>query len=353
MLPYIKIKQIFSILIIMTLAISIVVAIAWKANLPISKNNGFKRSFDPLPKKLIAVSGRQKDITGIIGATKHSLYFRLKEPNKLLVLNRPLTFPHYLSLNLPENKVGPVFNSFVDSPLVRILLGNSHAVISGNLIDPKLQFQSLSTPAFSHAVPISDYSFILRVYEQKAGKLDQIFAKASLSEKTYLPEKSISNQQGDAGISNDGWLSYDTKTHLTAYVFFYRNGFIALDTNLNLTYKGKTIDTLYSYQTKAAGFANADTKMFTNYAPSRIINMANCVDNGRLYNWSLIKADNENSSSFNQNTVIDVYNLQNGIYEGSFYIPAYKEEKPEQFRVFDGLIIVLYKSYIITYQLNS
>jgi len=47
--------------------------------------------------------------------------------------------------------------------------------------------------------------------------------------------------------------------------------------------------------------------------------------------------------------VIDVYQITNGHYRGSFYIPEFKEERMKEFEVAAGKIIALYDDYVVIY----
>jgi hypothetical protein len=118
-----------------------------------------------------------------------------------------------------------------------------------------------------------------------------------------------------------------------------------LDTNLNLKYRASTIDTITSIDIKTG----AQKQTITATTPVRVVNSKSKVSEGKLYNISKLIADNESISSFNENAVIDIYNLTNGQYEKSYYVPLYKRDKIVDFRKTGAGFIVVYKTHIATF----
>ena len=91
----------------------------------------------------------------------------------------------------------------------------------------------------------------------------------------------------------------------------------------------------------------------TNYTPTRNVNFESSVSNGQLFVNSAIIADNESHRDFERNSVIDVYNLTDGSYKISFYIPYYMGRRMQHFKVYKNGIIVLYNDAMIVFQLPA
>jgi hypothetical protein len=349
-----KTNHILAIFLVMFSAVGVVGVLAWKTSAEANRLNGFKRKVEQIKIKRVNAFARDENIGRIVGANANALYFQTKIPGNFFILDPQLKNPRYMSINIPVNsETATAFSSTVDSPSIKVYLGNMHGVIYGNMIDKKFQFLDFGTSGYTRSVSISDHSFIVRAFDKKNEKLDQIFIRSSPVERKILRENNILERKGDGGIPTDGMLHYDPTTHLITYVFFYHNGFLTLDTNLNLVYKGNTIDTLKSFQTKARGYAVGGEAEFTNYTPSKIVNSTNLVYDGYLYNHSMLKGDNEKMSDFKDNSAIDVYDLKNGSYQGSFYIPAYEDQRMEDFRIYRNTITVLYKNYVVNYELHD
>jgi hypothetical protein len=119
--------------------------------------------------------------------------------------------------------------------------------------------------------------------------------------------------------------------------------------------KLKTIDTISTVQTEFGKIKNNSNGagIITNKSPIKVVNYESCVNQGKLFNYSSVKADNEDEEKFRRNSVIDVYNLKNGAYEHSFYIPPYKGSKLKRFAVYGQTLVVIYKKDIVVYKISS
>jgi len=67
---------------------------------------------------------------------------------------------------------------------------------------------------------------------------------------------------------------------------------------------------------------------------------------------SALLANNENKNALDNASVIDVYNISDGKYQCSFYIPDFNKHKITDFIVSGKTIIALYDHFINTYRLN-
>jgi hypothetical protein len=169
-----------------------------------------------------------------------------------------------------------------------------------------------------------------------------------LKKKHSIIEDHFSERNVESLFANDGLLYYDSTTHLACYTYIYQNGFICMDTNLNLKLTARTIDTLTKREIKVAHVESS----YTMKQPPQIVNYVGAVAAGNLFLQSMLQADNEYSLDFTENAVIDVYNLINGSYKGSFYIPPFNGKKPHQFHVIDKTLYAVYGKTVILYDLD-
>ncbi len=347
-----SIRHIFFILATIIIAIGIVVVLAWNIASPNYEKNGFSRNFVVKALGQLSMAKKNQEVTDICGATPYHLYFKTKTPGRILITNHDLQTTQYSTLNVTnDKKTASLFYCFVDSPWVSILAGNVPAAIISQF-DKTATTYKFPAGSFTRAVMLAPYSYVLRSFDSTLKMADQIFIKGNPASGYLERKKNIIATKHDAGLATDGLLNYDKMTHLITYVFFYQNQFLCLDTNLNVVYNRNTIDTTNTNRTQTGNFFSArKTNTFTTTGPARFINGRSCVDNKKLYINSKLKADNETDENFMHNSVIDVYNIKNGQYESSFYIPSYKGENMINFKIINRIIIVLYKTYMISYRL--
>ena len=348
-------KHIIGSLTTITCAIAVVTLLAWKTMKPINQKNGFTRSIQNSNLPILNIINSEEVITGIADITANHLYFKLKDPSKLYVTDYNLRGGHYIQLKIPRSdKLISGTHYFIDSSNVNMLSGRLPAVIitGTDTLSDLIKFPSKQ---FTRVARIGPTSYIFRGFDTTIKTIDQIFLKGDPFTRSIQRENNVTNKRGDAGISTDGLLHYDTKTNLIIYTHFYKSLFFCLDTNLNLVYKANTIDTLSS-DSSWAGRSKSNQKNvfnYTNTAPKRLHNYESCVAFGKLYNQSKLKADNEDNTVSSNNATIDIYNVKDGKYQGSIYIPHYKDEKIKQFRVLTDRIVVQYKTSIVTYKYNA
>lgn len=313
--------------------------------------SGFKRTLLTSEPALQSVTEKNEDVTAIVGKTKDHLYFQTIHPQKLLRTDIDLKNPAFVNLNVIENDLtSAAFSTIVDSPLIHVMTGNTRSVYQGALnTNLTREYRVPDSIPFTRAVSISPSTYVLRGHVKLK---DQVFLKVNVQNGERLDEKNISEKNGDGGLATDGLLHYDSSTHLLTYVYFYGNQTLCLDTNLQLVYKGRTIDNTFDVQTEAAAVSNGKLTEYTNVAPSRIVNWESCVDNGKLYNNSMLQADNENPEAAASKSVIDVYDIKSGKYLSSFYLPRQNKEKLMRFKVFGDLLVAVYQHSIATYQLH-
>lgn len=342
-------KPAWGILTIMLTAISMVASLAWISLREVNRNNGFTRAFSVTGLVQLNVKEKEKTIVGICGATPYHIYFKTADPARLWVTDNLLENGKYITLNIPNGaRVSSAFSTEVDSPFVNVMAGNVPGIIKADINGGPPFLSRFPTALFTRAVVISNDTYLFRGFDTTEKLAGQIFIKGNTQTRELKRAPRIVDQGLDrAGISTDGYLNYDQQTGLLMFVSFYRNKFFCIDTNLNLIYASHTIDTMTNFQVETGESSN----FITNTTPTREINDLGRASNGQLYNLSKLRADNEMTGRFSSNAVIDKYDIRTGKYNGSLYIPYYKREKISDFRIVGDKLLVLYRSYLILYQL--
>ncbi|MGS2741844.1 hypothetical protein [Sinomicrobium sp. M5D2P17] len=345
-------RSILFILFTLFLAVSVVLALHIAA--PKKENHkhaGFDRVFAPgnILKPLDTLD------------LKYNSYYIAGADTDHVYLGNYTAFNHILSANLKNIKDTTQYKIKADSiekymgikvrlysSYFYLLDGNMSIIHRGN-VKNWIAYPYMDGTNFSKALPISDTSLALIKIHNFKNTFYKIIK--GNSEPEIFP--SLLEEQHEEGLfSTDGELYYDKNTEQLVFIYFYRNEFLYMDKNFNIKYKAHTIDTINEVKIKT-GNISSENKI-TMSAASLIVNKKHCISINYLYNNSNILAANENTNIFENNSVIDIYSLEDkGQYQHSFYIPSFKEKKMKEFVVINNSIILArYEQYIIAYQLN-
>ncbi len=218
---------------------------------------------------------------------------------------------------------------------------------------PELRMNTITLPdigSFTGVLPISGRSLILRTYSNalKKSTLTKIsLCNQCIKETTNLLDRSI-----DGYYSCDGTMCFDYDSHEFIYVYRYMNQFIKADSNLNLVYRSRTIDTIRIPQIKIGSYQTSMGASTTFAAPPLAVNNFASASKGLLYIHSLLRSDSEDEKMFNHYFVIDTYELTDGHYKFSFYLPKEKGAVLKDFLVIDKTLFILYDHFIQRFELT-
>lgn len=219
------------------------------------------------------------------------------------------------------------------------------------------QFWMLSGQRFDEPRSLSAGTLVVRSFVKNKSESHLELLKISLAQQASPGQHYRLPPQVDGIFCADGWLHYDARAASLYYMYFYRGTFLCLDTNLNLRYKAKTVDTvqwakirvnMYNQRLKngtgilrksPAGLPTTVNKYFTV--------SGNCV-----YIQSGLRADNESAASRRKEESIDVYEGNSGRYLHSFYLPKYKGLNMRQFEVASQNLIAIYDQFLVIYRLE-
>jgi hypothetical protein len=285
----------------------------------------------------------------IAGGTAHTAYLgNTTSPSNLVEVN--LDASNIKSITLQAKSIDTIRfwapRIKVDSPFFYFADGTRPVIYRGTTSD-----WSICGKAFGNAYFV-DFTL--------AGSSSILVRSVSSSTQEYVLGKEVDGmvpqftptllqKQIDGRFCVDGMLHYDGNGRLV-YVYYYRNQFIVADTSLNLVYRGKTIDTVSHAQIHIASIASK--KMNTHTAPPLYVNKHSCTWNGLLFVNSGLLSRNEDRQLFLDSSVIDVYDLANGHYRFSFYIPGVNGKKMHDFAVFGNRLFVLIDTRVFTWKLE-
>jgi len=342
----------FGIVCICSLALILLVRFS---HLPNEHTNGFARRWlEPKEFKFLNELQISNSIQDIVGTTNDHLFFSTLNPQWLFMLDEKLQNQDtiFFPIKLFE-KLLSAYTFFVDSPNVYLHANNIPALFIGSLVDTKkFSGLKLKTSLFTKSVQISPKYMVLRGFDSSGTR--QTFQKInSMTGKIESQQVIVPQPKNDLGFSTDGWLKYDPFTKRILFVEFYQNSFFCLDSNLNLIYQGKTIDTTNTNSVSIKPNVIGNKEYLMPSSSRTLINKITFVNNGYLFINSGLIADNESPKLFRQNAIIDVYRIQNGTYVGSFYLPYRHENKIMSIVYQSDKLFVLYaKGIISVFNLN-
>ncbi|MCD9014742.1 hypothetical protein [Parachryseolinea silvisoli] len=278
---------------------------------------------------LLVLKTKEKDSTGIALTDSTEITLKIKNVERLK-FKRPRT-------------------SVMD-PYFYIMDGVMPGLYRGKLNEWKADsFMFDKAAYFIDGIPFSSKSFAIKSIssltdEQVLGRI-----KADSPYVKFAP--GILQKQIDGKFCTDGMLHYDRSTGKLVYLYYYRNQYMVMDTSMNVLYRGNTIDTIS--HAKVSGAAISSERAYTMDTPPVTVNETSCVSNGLLFVKSPLLSKNEYEDAFKLQSAVDVYDLKDGTYKFSFYIPKFNGKSFREFRVVENTLIVLYDQYLEINELNA
>lgn len=231
----------------------------------------------------------------------------------------------------------------VNGDFVYLMDGSQPFIYRGRVGEWKLS-PWLSRGHFMSAVPISGQHAVIMARKNGQATLGRISADMPAVWNDTLLKKQI-----DGFFCSYGQLHPTPDHQQLVYVFLYRNQFLVTDTHLNLTYAANTIDTISVAKIRVG---RPDSTITSMASPPLAVNLQSAVADGSLYIISHIMAANEQADHFLANAVCDVYDLADGRYQYSFYVPKRNKKPFHDFRILSGQVLVgLYDQEMVTYRI--
>ncbi|HMH34150.1 MAG TPA: hypothetical protein VK543_14030 [Puia sp.] len=331
--------------------IMIIITLFWYSRGISKGENGFIRLFPPH-----MIDGRKEmDLTYnsfyLAGATAKHLYLaNATYPKSIWITDHALLDTQRINLHIADSgKIAwKAVRVVVDSPNIFCLEPITPAILKGDLADFTFYRLATNNFNFSLSVPLSVSTFVNLVYDgaKDETKLVKVPADARIGDaRSYMIEK-----QKEGLFSTDGMIRFDRLSNRLVYIYYYRNQFICLDSNLNFRYQSRTIDTISQAKINVVRIASENKIVLA--APPLLVNNLSCIDQDILYINSPRLANNENEKGFASYSVIDMYSLKDGSYKYSFNIPDYKGQKLRNFSVINHRIVAFQGHFMLTYKLN-
>ncbi len=320
------------------------------ANQKIHYANHFTRIFPPHPIEKKAALDLQFNSYYFAGADSGELYLG-NETNAGIVLGLDsglqvsrhcsVAYPtatHYSATQLMVSASGLYATDLVD-----------HRLYNGPLRDSaSLHFVEKQDPS-AETVLADQNTLLMRSFSPNRNSY--WLKKKSISTSRTDSCRNIFEPQGDSLFSVDGALQTDLVTKQIIYMYYYRNLFYVLDSNLHTLLRAHTIDTNTNAKISVGWIPARNIKMLS--APPMLANRKAAAWNNHLFVQSGLMANNENPQTFSHAAVIDVYSLSDGHYQFSFYLHNYDNKILKSFAIFNNILYAIFDRWIVGYQLHS
>jgi hypothetical protein len=330
------------------LAVMVLFTLNATTDRPNKNKNGFTRHFLSINATEVKRISFDVPMFNICGQKNDSIFLSGMVPGVFYTISAEFRKLDSFKLKLdaiPELKMR--CQAFVEFPNVYIISGPAKQFIAGNLLTGRYESFSIPERAFYKVAMVNPETYVMQVIDSVS--FNAVFKKINTQTGVITIEDHLSEKLGDAGFTNDGMLNYDRYKGLFTYVSFYHNSFMAFDTLFRLRYHSHTIDTVTATKTFVRRLSGV-----TQQQPPQMINTHSWIYHKHLYIKSLLKADNEDDDHFYPNMLIDRYNIFDGTYSGSFYVPQSTRDKPiEITMISDTQMIVLYNKTLVQYKISE
>lgn len=288
-----------------------------------NKENPFIRRLPQGTAAKVAQADLRNTTMYIAGATLEKVYItNRKAPLQVFEWDTQLKNQKHHTIQLDqENFNFKAVQMKVVYPHFYLYDGTVPVLYKGKVSDWKAKLISHNQFGFSDILFINDSQYIIK--SQSAKNYENILATVDISESLSVNiNTSVLQKQIDGIFDSDGTMQYSFEMKKFVYTYYYRNEYFITDSNLNLEYRANTIDTTTRAKLKIEKIkSTGETKMA---APPLIVNQLTAITNNLLLVNSNLRGRYESKNTWNNATVIDVYDLTNHSYLFSFYV--YDEE---------------------------
>lgn len=324
----------------------------WKlSDEPNDKDNGFTRNYLHTTFKPVYALPLPKYTTDFIGLDSDTAYFSTSIPGQIAQL--------HVSNGFIENKVliqdtrsaakfRKGWTVQADSLGYAIFDGFGKTIILFSKNRIPVSYHSTTEP-FTRAVRFSSTSVAMRKF--KPGLGDQLMYRYDLIDDNANNESQVTEIFKDAGLVTGGYLDCEGGKGCI-YVTRYANHIYLLDTSMNIVKTGSTIDTFNHYTIKSSILKNGNSSIVTNGGPVRYINKGISTNEGKLFVYSDVRADNETKYQFIDGNVIDVYSMSDLKYIGSYRFATFNKERIRRFKIRGGMLYMYFPDRLEIYNLS-
>ncbi|MGV3460264.1 MAG: DoxX family protein [Flavobacterium sp.] len=342
----------FTVLASFIISIGLVTALYLFSEEEIHRNNSFLRRYPPHPVTTIKGINIKYNSYYIAGFDKGRIYLgNTSAPSHIFSIDTTLNNIKTKQLKL-DNKENIIFYApqlKIHPPYFFLIDGNVPVIFKGNLSDWNAKLYWQGNDKFSQAEVISPNEFIVSGLDRHGGQNAISYIDLNKS-KPVIQLEHLLEKQSDGIFDTDGMLRYNTELGKSLYIYYYRNEFLLINSDMQIDYKGRTIDTIKQASIK---LAYKDSGRVRTLAERPLVVQKQSAAFGKyLFTKSERLGQYEPEEMLKDASIIDVYNLENHIYEFSFYLYDYEGEKIKSFAVYNNILVGLSDHYLVLYRLQ-
>ncbi|SFU75574.1 hypothetical protein SAMN05216480_12026 [Pustulibacterium marinum] len=222
--------------------------------------------------------------------------------------------------------------------------GHTPLILSGTVKERTLYVMD-TLSYFQQAKPYSSNHLMLKIYDGSQSRL----ARKQLQPSNIKTAPHLLTKQQDGLFDMDGQLHITPTTRQLVYVYRYRNTIVLSDTTFTHTQTYHTIDTITKVQMELVKLPNHQTKFAK---PPLVVNKNSAVTDSILFVHSALKSNNEEHMSLTSLSVIDLYDLNNGHYLYSGYIPNHNRQSISYLYIVGQQLYALFGSDLVCYTIH-
>ncbi|WP_035759930.1 DoxX family protein [Flavobacterium tegetincola] len=341
-----------TVLILISLALISIVSfvVLYKISLRITQyQNTFIRNFPMASRKLSEVDLGYNSYY-FAGASEGKVYLgNYTAPLEILVLENDGLGKKHFRISLDETDLP--FKSVqvrVNPPYFYAFDGTVSCLYTGRISDWNGRLQYKGDLFVDQVVCVDSTRFIFR--EQKAkgsiiGKLD-LEKKGAVTYNTTILEKQV-----DGVFDVDGQLLFDKTSKEGVYIYSYRNQYTGIDTDLNVLYRGQTIDTISQAKIKIATVQNRGQRKMSE--PALVVTTSAASYGGLLFAHSGILGRFEPEEMWSVASIVDIYRLSDRSYITSIYVHDMERKKMNSFVVEGNRLYAIAGTKLALYELDG
>ncbi|MBO9584412.1 MAG: hypothetical protein J7574_09665 [Flavobacterium sp.] len=237
----------------------------------------------------------------------------------------------------------------VRPPYFYVFDGSVPCLFSGRTSNWQAQLWPNKKAFFTNFEPIDSATVAFRGIDSNSKENVLGTVSAHPGSNLRLSDKLL-QKQIDGVFDTDGMLLYNAQKQELIYSYYYRNQYVVADKDLNLKYRGKTIDTNTIAKIKVAFHSKEKQSQLA--GPPLIVNKDAATDGKYLYINAGLMGKFERSSMWQKASVIDVYDIDKGTYISSFYIYNKGDKKVRQFRINSSRLVAFFGEDIVVYKIH-
>lgn len=334
------------------ISVALIVSLYLLSENEIHRNNSFIRRYPHHPIALSKGLNIKYNSYYIAGIANGRIYLgNTTAPRQILVIDTSLTEAKTLRVQV-EGKQDYPFKSVqvrVKFPYFYLADGTVPIVYRGKISDWRATPMTNIKNYFSAFEPIDSSLFAIRSIDT-AANLSILGTLNTAKPNTFKQVSGMLQKRIDGIFDTDGKLLYNYQLKKMIYVYYYRNQAVISSSDLKTFQKLKTIDTVSQVPIQFAYLHTTGEKKFAKQPA--MIQQGGATYGKYLFSMSNRLGKFEAESMLKEASIIDVYDLLKSTYEFSFYLYNYKNEKVENFQIYNNLLIGITKHYIVIYRLK-